>query len=40
MRMNLSIPYGYALDDFQTETEKVMRDLSKIAAVIAVKLPK
>jgi hypothetical protein len=40
MRMGLPVPYGCALEDLRVETEKAMRELSTIAAKIAVNMPK
>jgi hypothetical protein len=39
-RMGLPVPYGCSLDDLQAEAEKAMRELSDVAAKIAVELPK
>ena len=40
MRLGLPVPYGCALEELQAETEKAMRELSTIAAKIAVNMPK
>ena len=39
-RLGLPVPYGCSLDDLQAEAEKAMRELSDVAAKIAVELPK
>jgi hypothetical protein len=39
-RMGLPVPYGCPLDDLQAEAERAMRELSNVAAKIAVELPK
>ena len=37
--MGLPVPFGCSLDDLQVEAEKAMRELSGVAAKIAVGLP-
>jgi hypothetical protein len=37
---SLPVPYGCSLEDLQAEAEKAMRELSDVAAKIAVELPK
>jgi hypothetical protein len=39
-RMGLPVPDGCSLDELQAEAEKAMRELSDVAARIAVELPK
>ena len=39
-RLGLPVPYGCSLEDLQAEAEKAMRELSEVAAKIAVELPK
>jgi hypothetical protein len=38
-RLGLPVPFGCSLDDLQVEAEKAMRELSGVAATIAVSLP-
>jgi hypothetical protein len=38
-RMGLPVAFGCSLDDVQVEAEKAMRELSGVAAKIAVSLP-
>jgi hypothetical protein len=39
-RMGLPVPYGCSLDELQAEAEKAIRELSGVAATVAVELPK